>query len=384
MLHRIQFIKLFFLFGIAVFQSYNSTAQNSLRIELKGKPGSHLNDSLYIAGSFNSWNPGVNTFSFKTAPGGTQYAEIKGIPTGIIEFKITRGSWSTVESAKNGDAISNRIVQIKSDTTISINIEAWADDFPGRPPVSTRSKNVFVMDTSFFIPQLNRKRRIWVYLPEDYAFNKKKYPVLYMHDGQNLFDAQTSSYGEWGVDEMMDSIRMGKQCIIVGIDHGDTKRLTEYNPYSSRFGPGEGDAYVDFLVNTLKPYIDKTFRTKPTKESTFTAGSSMGGLISLYAVVKYPSVFGGAGIFSPAFWIAPDLKKKIDSSSHLNSAVYFVCGELEGKEMVADMKSVYDQLKKKGLKKLYYKQVKEGRHNENFWRKEMYSFYRWLFSNQIR
>lgn len=384
MLHRIQFIKLFFFFCIALFQSNRSTAQNLLRIELKGKPGSHLKDSLYIAGSFNGWNPGVNTYSFKTSAEGIQYAEIKDIPSGIVEYKITRGSWATVEAAKNGAAISNRILQIKSDTTISISIEAWADDFPGRPPVSTRSKNVFVIDTSFSIPQLNRKRRIWVYLPEDYAFSKKKYPVLYMHDGQNLFDVQTSSYGEWGVDEMMDSIRPARQCIIVGIDHGDAKRMTEYNPYTSRFGPGEGDAYVDFLVNTLKPYIDKTFRTRPSKESTFTAGSSMGGLISLYAVVKYPSVFGAAGVFSPAFWIAPDLKKKIDSSSNLNSAVYFVCGELEGKEMVTDMKSVYDQLKQKGLKKLYYKQVKEGRHNENFWRSEMYDFYRWLFINQIK
>jgi len=378
MLHKIQFIKTSCCFFVALLLSSYLSAQHSLRIELKNKPLSHTNDSLYIAGSFNGWNPGVN--AFQTASNGIQFAEIKGIPTGTFEYKITRGSWSSVETAANGSSISNRFLYISSDTVVTISIEAWTDDFPGRPPVSTRSKNVFVADTAFLIPQLNRKRRIWVYLPEDYAFSKRKYPVLYMQDGQNLFDVQTSSYGEWGVDEMMDSVRLGKQCIIVGIDHGDSKRLTEYNPYTSKFGAGEGDAYVDFLVTTLKPYIDKTFRTKPLKESTFIAGSSMGGLISLYAVLKYPSVFGVAGIFSPAFWIAPDLKKKIDSTGHLNSAVYFVCGEKEGVQMQSEMKQVYEQLKQKGTKKLYYKQVKEGMHNEGFWRSEMYDFFRWLNS----
>ena len=379
MFHQSQFIKVFLVLIVTGLIFSHSSAQNSLRVELKTKPGTHLQDSLYIAGSFNGWDPGQNAIAFQTSASGVQFAEVKGIPAGIIEFKITRGSWSSVETATNGTAIGNRILQINSDTVISIKIEAWADDFPGRPPVSTRSKNVFVIDSSFSIPQLNRKRRIWVYLPEGYAFSKRKYPVLYMHDGQNLFDVQTSSYGEWGVDEMMDSIRQGRQCIVVGIDHGDTKRLTEYNPYTSRFGTGEGDAYVDFLVNTLKPYIDKTFRTKPLKESTFIAGSSMGGLISLYAVLKYPSTFGGAGIFSPAFWIAPELKEKIDSSANINSAIYFVCGEKEGDQMVGDMKLIYDQLKKKGMAKLYYRQVKEGMHNESFWRREMYDFYKWVY-----
>ena len=384
MLHSFQFIRRIVLIFFAVIIYSSISAQHAVRFEIKNKPAKHTGDSLYIAGSFNGWNPGVKAFAFHLSPDGTLFAEVKGVDAEIIEYKITRGTWLTVEAAVNGSAISNRINRIHSDTVISINIEAWADDFPGRPPVSTRSKNVFVIDTSFFIPQLNRKRRIWVYLPENYVITKKRYPVLYMHDGQNLFDAVTSSFGEWGVDEMMDTVRPRKQCIVVGIDHGDSRRLTEYNPYPSRFGEGEGDAYVDFLVNTLKPYIDKTYRTKPLKESTVIAGSSMGALISLYAVLKYPSVFGAAGIFSPAFWIAPDLKKKIDSSGNINAVFYFVCGEMESEEMVADMKKIFDQIKQNGNKKLFYKQVADGRHNETFWRKEMPGFYDWLFSNQIR
>ena len=91
--------------------------------------------------------------------------------------------------------------------------------------------------------------------------------------------------------------------IVVAIDHGGTKRINEYCPYDMEgFGKGEGDQYLQFLVKTLKPYIDKNYRTKKDKENTYIAGSSMGGLISMYAVLKYPYVFGGAGVFSPAFW----------------------------------------------------------------------------------
>ncbi|MFT3843544.1 MAG: alpha/beta hydrolase-fold protein [Lacibacter sp.] len=359
-------------------------AQHTVRIELSGRPDKHLNDTLYIAGSFNGWNPRFQPAAFTNTIDGKSVVELKNFPAGIIEFKITRGSWSTVEAAAKGSAITNRAYKIISDTLFTISVEAWTDDFPRRPPVSTRSKNVFIADTAFSIPQLNRKRRIWVYLPEEYVFNKKAYPVIYMQDGQNLFDVVTSSFGEWGVDELMDSIQVRKQCIIVGIDHGSDKRFTEYNPYSSVYGKGEGDAYVDFLVQTLKPYIDKTYRTKPQRESTIIAGSSMGGLISLYAVIKYPDVFGGAGVFSPAFWLAPELFAKANEAKKINAAVYFVCGEMESLQMTKDMDKMYQQLKQNGATKLFYRQVKDGMHNENFWRNELPAFYQWMYTNQIK
>lgn len=374
----------FILFVTVCFYCSTATAQHVVKFEISTKPANHSKDSLYVSGSFNSWNPGLKNSVFKQTETGKWVAELTDVATGIIEFKVTRGSWTKAEVSANGAAINNRNCRITSDTTIYISIEAWADDFPTRPPVSTRSKNVFVIDTAFFIPQLNRKRRIWIYLPQEYAFTKKRYPVLYMHDGQNLFDAITSSFGEWGVDEVMDSIATRKQFIVVGVDHGGDKRLTEYNPYNSRFGNGEGDAYVDFLVKTLKPFIDKTYRTQPVKESTFIAGSSMSGLISMYAVLKYPEVYGAAGIFSPAFWLAPQLYQRADSSQKISAAVYFVCGDQESNEMVSDMKMMYDKLKQKGDKNLFYKQVKDGKHNELFWRKELPDFFQWIYSHQIK
>jgi len=360
-----------------------SSGQFTVRFKLTDRPATHKTDSFFVAGNFNGWNPAMSSNKFYQHSDSNLVTELKGVTPGIIEYKITRGSWTKVECATGGASISNRIANINSDTTIFISVKAWADDFPGRPPVSTRTKNVFVMDTAFFIPQLIRKRRVWVYLPADYAFNKKEYPVLYMHDGQNLFDAITSSFGEWGVDEMMDTVRQKNQCIIVGIDHGETKRLTEYNPFNSKFGDGEGDAYVDFLVQTLKPYVDKRFRTKPEAQTTSIAGSSMGGLISFYAALKYPNVFGRAGVFSPAFWVAPDIRKKIESAPSIKTAFYFVCGELEGQQMVKDMQFVYRQVKIKGSNKSVCRVVVDGQHNERFWQKELPAFADWLGA-QIR
>jgi predicted alpha/beta superfamily hydrolase len=360
-------------------------AQLALRIEIAAKPSTHINDTLYIAGSFNSWNPSLPEYRFVKQENGKEFIELKRIPPGMHEYKITRGGWHKTESAANGSSIVNRILNFRNDTIVSVSIAGWADDFPSRPPVTTKSKNVFIVDTAFYIPQLQRSRRVWIYLPESYALTQRRYPVVYMQDGQNLFDGLTAPYGEWGVDEMMDSLRAGRQAIIVGIDHGGNTRLTEYNPYTSDFGKGEGDAYVDFLVKRLKPFIDSVYRTKPQREFTTVAGSSMGGLISFYVALKYPETFGGAGVFSPSFWITPDLKKDIVSKvSKYKPAFYFLCGDLESERMVIDMKEIAEAVAKSGNKKVLVKTVKNGRHNESFWQKEMYDCLVWLQKNQIR
>ena len=120
-----------------------------------------------------------------------------------------------------------------------------------------------------------------------------------MHDGQNVFDDASSYSGEWGVDEALDSMAAGcREIIVVAIDNGGDKRMNEYSPYDmERFGKGEGDAYAEFLVKTLMPYINKHYPASRKRKDQFIAGSSMGGLISLYTVLKYPRSFGAAGIF---------------------------------------------------------------------------------------
>lgn len=139
-------------------------------------------------------------------------------------------------------------------------------------------------------PQLQTTKKIWVYLPENYATSKKNFSVIYMHDAQNLFDAKTSYSGEWNVDEKLHSLKA--QVIVVGIEHGNEKRMEELTPFKNeKYGGGKADNYLEFIVKTLKPQIDKTYRTKTKKKNTIIMGSSLGGLTSYYAVLKYPTVF---------------------------------------------------------------------------------------------
>ena len=144
-------------------------------------------------------------------------------------------------------------------------------------------------------------------MPLDYYTAHKHYPVLYMHDNQNIFDEATAySRTEWQVDETLNQLHTeGKpSAIIVGINNGD-RRSEEYSPWEHRsIGKPEGKKYAQFVAETLKPYIDSSFRTKPEAKHTGVMGSSMGGLISMYIGLEYPTVFGRVGVFSPSFWVS--------------------------------------------------------------------------------
>jgi len=345
-------------------------------------PASHK-DTIYIAGSFNNWNP--SNENFRSLPGGKGYVFKLDLSPGYYEYKLTRGGWGKVETSADGKDIQNRELRISKDTTLNNIVGEWKDDFKTEivPRKHTASKNVSILDTSFYMPQLQRNRKIWLYLPKDYYTSKKRFPVLYMHDAQNLFDEATSGFGEWGVDECLDSLfNQGiKECIIVGIENGP-KRFNEYNPYSLQpYGEGEGNKYVDFIVKTLKPYIDNHLRTLKDKKNTFIAGSSMGGLISLYAVIDYPGTFGGAGIFSPAFWTASGLEKDLKSiSKKINSRLYFYAGGKESFKMVPDMKNIESIIKDNSGSAVLESVDPDGKHNEAAWRKYFPQFYKWAIA----
>ncbi|QEM09504.1 alpha/beta hydrolase [Mucilaginibacter rubeus] len=337
-------------------------------------------ERLFLAGDFNGWNPADKTWEL-VKNGNGNYALSKELPVGLIHFKITRGSWNTVECDATGKSIDNRSLVIKSDTNVKLDIAGWQDSFAPAEKKHTATARVHIISENFEIPQLGRERRVWIYLPAGYDTGSKKYPVIYMHDGQNLFDEYTSSYGEWGIDEIMDKMPEQEESIIVGIDHGGDYRLTEYNPYDSKYGKGRGDDYVQFLVKNLKPYIDAHYRTESDATHTTIAGSSMGGLISMYALLKYPEVFGNAGVFSPAFWNAPqlfDLAKQVKISA--KSRFYFVCGDAESDTMVPDMQKMADVVKSRGIKaeNAPVTVIKGASHNEKQWNGDWPGFYKWL------
>jgi len=378
--------KYYFLFCL-LFGVLGTAAQPDLRIELLNH-NSHPGDTIFIAGSFNNWNPADPAYMLQEKNGKLS-KRIKNLPAGVYEFKFTRGSWGKVQTKANGGGVENNLVKLTGDTTVQYEVKGWSDDFAAAPRQHTASGRVHIIDTGFYMPQLQRNRRIWVYLPKGYESNKKHYPVLYMHDGQNIFDDYTSGYGEWGVDECLDSlIAKGKPaCIVVGIDNGPY-RMNEYNPYDfDKFGKGEGDAYLDFLCNSLKPFIDHKYRTLPAKEHSIIAGSSMGGLISYYALLKRPGTFGKAGVFSPAFWTAPAIKALTDSlAPGLEGKLFFYMGELEGGTYVKDMETVAASLGEASKAMIYTVTDEEGRHNEQAWRKWFPEFYGFIMAegfNQI-
>jgi predicted alpha/beta superfamily hydrolase len=383
-------MKKFQLFFAFLFFSSVLFAQHRVHIGVDDLPATPRAMELYIAGSFNNWNPADEKYKFQRKENGEFYIAI-ALAEGTYEYKITRGGWSTGECNADGSDRANRTLKVAKEEILGISIAGWKDNFAALPEVkSTAGKHVRVADSAIYIPQLGRKRRIWIYLPEGYAASKQRYPVLYMHDGQNVFDEKTSFAGEWGADEFMDTVSK-KKCIIVAIDNGGLQRTNEYSPWDFRLIPnlqkinkGEGKAYTDFLVKTLKPYIDRKYRTLRDKNNTWIAGGSMGGLISLYAVVQYPAVFGGAGIFSPSVWICRNellqfIKQK---GKKVNSRIFFFCSKKESPSMAPDMLLAFEQLAAVSKSKMTTIIRDEGLHSERTWRKELPLFYEWIVGSK--
>ncbi|TRX22038.1 alpha/beta hydrolase [Flavobacterium franklandianum] len=232
-------------------------------------------------------------------------------------------------------------------------------------------------------PQLNCPKKIWIYLPKNYETSKKEYPVMYIHDAQNLFDAKTSFAGEWNIDEKLDSLRA--QVIVIGIEHGNEKRIEELTPYKNeKYGGGNADNYLEFIVKTLKPAIDSKYRTKTNARNTAIMGSSLGGLVSYYAVLKYPEIFGKAGVFSPAFWFnRKEIIELTNNTPKLKTKIYFLCGDNEGDADVITNLNTIDELiseKRCECKNLTMKKiVKGGQHNEKLWRDNFVNAFLWLY-----
>ena len=373
-------MKYLLLCGFCLFSSAVSS-QFSVRLVITDI-ATRGQEDIYVAGNFNNWNPKDDNYKLKPFGGSRKSIVIKDLPSGTYAFKFTRGSFGKVECTADGRDIDDRIIEVSGDFSQEFSITGWKDDYPERPKKYTASPQVRIIDTAFAMSGMDRNRRIWVYLPKGYATTARLFPVLYMQDGQNLFNEKTAAFGEWGVDECLDTLQTltGKEWIVVGIDNGGEKRMQEYNPYDHpKFGKGEGKDYVDFLAKNLKPFIDRTYRTKKGPADTYVAGSSMGGLISFYSVLKYPDIFGGAGVFSPSFWVAPEIYAAADSFvTNSQPKFYLYAGSKESATMVSDLEKMGNLLQQK--QKYVIRRVINplGQHNETYWRQEFADFYKWL------
>lgn len=347
-----------------------------------------IGDDIYLAGDLNSWNPADPNFKLAKIEESTWQIILPEMDHGrVIQFKFTRGSWETVEKGANGEEIENRIYTFGNGGTINPIILNWADYGGGGG--STASENVSIMDDSFYMPQFDRNRRIWVYLPPNYESTELHFPVMYMHDGQNLFDTQTSYAGEWEVDETLDELyEAGVSVpIVIGIDNGGGNRVDEYTPWvNPEYGGGDGSLYIDFIVETLKPYIDENYRTITDRNNTAIMGSSLGGLISHYGALKFQDMFSKAGIFSPSYWWSDTVWTFTNENpKQFEMMIYQMCGDQESATTVPNMNLMNTYLTDAGFmpNELFLKVVAGGQHNEQLWRNEFGEAYLWLFSDYI-
>lgn len=385
---RLYLIAIIFILAslIVSYLFFYNPSGSQLHFRLESFPKSTPpNSIIYLASNINNWNPADENFKFSWDVNGFYWLDIP-IREGVLEYKITRGSWQSSEVDANGNSLPNRTSIFTENDTVHLTISGW-EDLDGKvEKPSTANGQVNVWDEAMYMPQLDRYRRICIYLPKNYEKSNTAYPVLYMLDGQNIFDSKRSYSGEWGVDETLSKIEDegGRAAIVVAIDNGGDARIDEYSPFvNDEYGGGEGEATVKFIVETLKPKIDTTFRTLKDSQNTGIMGSSLGALLAHFAWFKYPEVFGRVGIFSPAYWFSPEFQELTSRPEKaVNPRLYVLAGELEGNGDVAiQVHDMQKRLLAGGLNpsELQIHLVPEGQHREWFWAQEFEKAYLWLF-----
>ena len=246
--------------------------------------------------------------------------------------------------------------------------------------------HIVLVEDAFRIPQLDKTRRIWALLPYDYYNSDKTYPVLYLQDAQNLFNDH-APFGNWAIDaKMAELAREGfGDFIIIAIDHGGTERIKEFSPYYHRqFGNGEGKLYAKFIIETLKPYVDRTYRTMPERRHTGIGGSSMGGLISAYTGIVHPEHFGKLMIFSPSFWYSDEIYFDAFNYKYiLPTKIYLYAGERESRFMTQHVRrfkrAVKAHLFDESLVTFKIDINPTGEHQESYWGDAFADAVKWLF-----
>lgn len=350
-------------------------------------PSNHSNsDSIYLATESNRWNPRHNDFLFTMNSSGKLVLTMQNTPDTTL-FRVCRGSWRAVEcSATGADVPKHRHIKGKGDT-LRLTVEAWRDMLPQQQIAPSATKSVRFVPTQLDMPQLKKKRTIRVYLPPNY-FKSKSFPVIYMHDGQNIFDNSTSlTRSEWQVDEILDALHYshGFGAVVVGIYCDATDRANEFSPWADEAQgiKGDGDKYAKFIVKTLKPFIDSHYRVSTERENTAIVGSGLGGTISLYAAVEYPEVFGHAAVLSPLISSSPkanDYFNKLKCKKE--QKFYFATGAMEDEAMTDNVERVINQMTAAGFDTLLIKSniCPYGQNEEWYWGEEFEKAVKFFFN----
>lgn len=340
---------------------------------------------VFLTGSFNRWKTNDPAYKMEeVGPGEYRYVfpEVASLSF-PLEYKYVRGSWDSEELDEKGSRIPNRHLRAYR-RKVEDFVPQWEKEGvvfnPQFLPV------IQILSENFEVPQLITTRRIAVLLPHDYEASGKRYPVLYLQDGQNLFN-EHAPFGNWAVDKRMALLAEENrhEVIIVSIDHAEKDRITEFTPtYETKLGYGEGKKYARFLADTLKPFVDSNFRTLPDRLHTGIGGSSMGALISIYAGLMYPEVYSKLLVFSPSLWVSPNIPfQLLDLSPREVTRIYLYGGEKESENMVSNMKNLVHTLRGKGWDDslLSYKMAinPAGKHSESYWGEAFPEAVKWLY-----
>jgi len=354
-----------------------------VRFEIERLPrGTPPGAPLSLGANANGWDPGAAGWAFRRDGRGRATLEVE-LPRGtLLLYKVTRGGWPAVETRADGLAQENRALDVLAPVTVRLSVARWADTPGGARPPSTRHGTVEALP-AVESPELGNRRDVLVCLPPGYARETRRYPVLYMHDGQNAFDAATAFVQqEWQADEAaLDSARAGQPVIVVAVSAIEQQprgggRLSEYGPFPvpELGAEGLGPRYAAFLADTLKPLVDARYRTLPDRWHTGLAGASMGGLISLYAALERPEVYGFAGVFSPSLWFADGAIFPWVEARPRGPAVrvWLDTGDREGDTLEQAAAAVEAASRLAGLLRLAGHDVRfevapGGRHTENAW-----------------
>ena len=250
-------------------------------------------------------------------------------------------------------------------------------------------------------PELGNRRHLLVWLPPSYDHSDRDYPVVYMQDGQNLFDAKTSHCGSWEVGAAMDRLAAEEiEAIVVGIPNVGHARLEEYGPFRDRrHGGGKGQSYVRFVAETVKPRVDADFRARTGPGDTALVGSSMGGLISLYGRLARPEVFGLAGALSPSLRFGGDaIFRFARGAARTPGRIYLDVGTREASHVggvlpgmirsaryARAVRRMHDLLEESGYRPgedLLFVEAKDGRHHESAWGERLPGALRFLLAQE--
>lgn len=344
---------------------------------------------IYITGNFNKWNPKDRAFQLKQSDHDTFFIEIDDeILPEKIEYKFTKGGWENVELDCYGNITPNRKVKKSQGQTADI-VEKWRLNWG--PFKEEFFPTVELISENFYIPQLDRYRKVWALLPYDYETSDKSYPVLYLQDAQNLFNGG-SAFGNWQIDKKLSILaEYGRgDLIVIAVEHGSEERINEYIFDNNTVAKNsEGKKYIRFITDTLKPYVDSVYRTKKEREFTGIGGSSLGGLISIYSGFLYPEVYSKLMIFSPSLWVEPNNNFPMFSYTiPYKTKVYIYGGDKEGSNMVQRIRVFEEKMKKWEEQKLFDFEFRtsineEGTHNEFYWSQEFPKAVEWLFYDNI-